>query len=418
MSATAIASVDLGAARPTEDDGITSGRECDPQAAGLSRRNIDRIWRAAQALRRSGAQPGISLAVRHNGKLVLDRALGFAQGGGPGENGAVVREVMRPDTPVCLFSASKAVTAVLTHKLAEEGGISLDAPVSYYLPRFARHGKGYVTIADVLAHRAGVAHPYIPSAECNAALLQHPECILGYICDARPRHRGQAGYHAITGGYLLGAIIERVTGESLNAYLDAKLRRPLDMQVFTYGLAPKYRAAAARNYVTGLKLVFPLTAILKNVLMVDADAVVDTSNETAFMDAVIPAGNVYATAEELSRFYQMLLNGGEYGGRQVLAPKTVARLLHPRGSMAIDRMLMIPMRYSEGLMLGNPGFSLYGHGTVDAFGHLGFMSILGWAQPSRGNAVGLLTTGKAVLGAHLLPLWRLLSAIRALPAIA
>lgn len=393
-----------------------SGRECKPEEAGLEQRHVDRIWKAAQALYRSGAQPGISVSVRHNGRIVLDRALGYASGAGPGDAPDAVRRLMAPDTPVCLFSASKAVTAVLVHILTEDGGISLDAPVAYYLPRFARHGKGYVTIAEVLSHRAGVARPYIPVAERNARLLQQPEQLLEYICDARPQGTGHAGYHALTGGYLLGAIVERVTGMSLNEYLDAKLRRPLGMRYFTYGLPSGQRAAVARNYVAGTKLRFPITAILKRVLMVDADAVVDASNDASFMDAVIPAGNLYATADELSRFYQMLMDGGAYRGQRVLAPKTVARLLRPQGKLAVDRMLMIPMRYSEGLMLGNPGFSLYGRGTTDAWGHLGFMNILGWAQPSRRNAVALLTTGKAVLGPHLVPLFRLLGAVRALPA--
>ena len=74
-------------------------------------------------------------------------------------------------------------------------------------------------------------------------------------------------------------------------------------------------------------------------------------------------------------------------------------------------MIMVPMRYSEGFMLGSRGFSPYGLHSADAFGHLGFMNILGWAQPSRQTAVTLLTTGKAVLGSHLLPIVRLLTTL-------
>lgn len=390
--------------------------ECDPRDAGLTAQHVRHIWTAMQAVYRNGAHPALSLCVRHNGLVVVDRALGFARGDGPGDAPDVVRSAMTPDTPVCVFSASKAVTAVLVHKLAEEGGVSLDAPVAYYLPRFARHGKGHVTVSDVLSHRAGVASPAIPDVERTPALLEHPERILEYICNAEPHGYGQVGYHALTGGYVLGAIIERVTGASLNDYLDARLRRPLGMRYFTYGLAPAARKRVARNYVAGTKLHFPLTSILRRVLLVDIDAAVEASNDESFMNAVIPAGNLYATADEMSRFHQMLMDGGCYAGQRVLAPKTVARLLRPQGGMSVDRMLLLPMRYSEGLMLGNPGFSLYGPHTADAWGHLGFMNVLGWAQPSRGNAVGLLTTGKAILGNHLLVMSRLLGTLSALPA--
>ncbi len=129
------------------------------------------------------------------------------------------------------------------------------------------------------------------------------------------------------------------------------------------------------------------------------------------MDAVIPAGNLYVTAEELTRFYQMLLDGGEYDGHRVMEPSTVARVLPPCNRLSVDRRIMVSMQYSEGFMRGSRGFSSYGLHTADAFGHLGFMNILGWAQPPRQIAVTLLTTGKAGLGSHLLPIVRLLTTL-------
>jgi len=72
---------------------------------------------------------------------------------------------------------------------------------------------------------------------------------------------------------------------------------------------------------------------------------------------------------------------------------------------------MIPMRYSEGLMLGARPFGLFGPNTAQAYGHLGFMNILGWADPQREIAAALLTTGKAVMGSHLVALSSLLSTL-------
>jgi CubicO group peptidase (beta-lactamase class C family) len=72
---------------------------------------------------------------------------------------------------------------------------------------------------------------------------------------------------------------------------------------------------------------------------------------------------------------------------------------------------MIPMRYSEGMMLGARPAGLYGPNTANAFGHLGFMNILGWADPQRSVSAALLTTGKAILGTHLIALAKLLTTI-------
>ena len=69
------------------------------------------------------------------------------------------------------------------------------------------------------------------------------------------------------------------------------------------------------------------------------------------------------------------------------------------------------MRYSEGFMLGANPVGLYGPMTGQAFGHLGFMNILGWADPSRELSAGLLVTGKAILGGHLLALGQMLGSI-------
>ena len=62
-------------------------------------------------------------------------------------------------------------------------------------------------------------------------------------------------------------------------------------------------------------------------------------------------------------------------------------------------------------MLGNKVWSMYGPHTEDAFGHLGFSNIVGWADPARGLSAALLTSGKPVVGPHLLDLWKVLRTI-------
>jgi CubicO group peptidase (beta-lactamase class C family) len=70
------------------------------------------------------------------------------------------------------------------------------------------------------------------------------------------------------------------------------------------------------------------------------------------------------------------------------------------GKPEFDRSLLVPLRYSAGMMLGDAPFGLFGPDSTRAFGHLGFTNNFIWADPERDITVALLTTGKLVLGLH------------------
>ncbi|MGH8455753.1 MAG: serine hydrolase domain-containing protein [Stenotrophobium sp.] len=395
---------------PKDLSGVTTidrESEAAPEAAGLTPHAVNEIWQAVEGAYRSRAYPALTFCLRRRGQVVLNRALGHARGNGPLEPPHGEKILVRPETPICLFSASKAVTAVLTHMLAEDGGIDLDKPVAHYIPEFAAAGKAATTIAEVLAHRGGFPTLDIPPSERDPKLLLDWDFVIKTICQSPPMagRSQRMAYHAITGGFIVAEIIQRVTGKPVQDYLDRRLRQPLGMKHFTYGLPREYRAGAALNYCAGTPVRFPVSTFIEQALMASTEVVTETSNTEVFYDGVIPAGNLYATAEELSRFYQMLLDSGEYGGRQVMKSETVRRAVRPVSGISFDRTLKIPMRYSEGMMLGLNPFGIYGPGTARAYGHLGFMNILGWADPARDISVGLLVTGKAVLGTHLVALF-------------
>lgn len=390
---------------------IAKGAESLPARAGLAPEDAKALWLALKALYRTGAYPAIGFCLRRNGRVLFDRAIGHAEGNGPLDSVTAPKRLLTPTTPVCLFSASKAVTAILVHANAAQGGVDLDERVSHYLPKFARAGKSDTTVADVLAHRGGFPSMDVPKAQRQIELLEDWDRVIDLICAAPPARGRRMAYHAITGGFILAEILQRVTGEPIQKTLDEVLRRPLGMTHFTYGLPKTKRAEAAVNSMAGAPVRFPLTTVAERALFVPFADVVRASNTESFKQAVIPAGNIYATADELSRFFQMLLDGGLWQGRRVLDEAAVRRAVRPVGRINFDRTLMIPMRYSEGMMLGARPAGLFGPDTAQAFGHLGFMNILGWADPQRSVSAALLTTGKAILGTHLVALSRLLATI-------
>lgn len=388
---------------------VDRAAEADPRGVGLSDEAIESIWEAAEALYRTRVYPALTLCLRRNGRVLLNRSIGYAQGVSADSPPGPDARLAAPDTPICLFSASKAIISLLIHKLAEEGGIDLDAPVSRYVPAFSGQGKSRTTIAQVLSHRGGF--PCFVAGTDPEVLTDWDECIRR-IC-AQPADDGghQMAYHAITGGFILGEVIRRVTGMSVTGYLDSRLRQPLGMRYFTYGLDGRSRSRVADNHVCGQPVRWPVSMWARKALSTDFNDVVDVSNRDFFMDAVIPAGNLYATAEELSRFYQMLLDGGVYNGQRLFQPATIERAIRPASRAGFDRSLKVPMRYSEGLMLGMNPVGMYGPMCGAAYGHLGFMNILGWADPQRDISAALLTTGKSILGGHLLPLAQLMTTI-------
>jgi CubicO group peptidase (beta-lactamase class C family) len=137
--------------------------------------------------------------------------------------------------------------------------------------------------------------------------------------------------------------------------------------------------------------------LVKRVLGHPIDKVVALSNDPRFVSAVVPSANIFTTANELSRFFEIFRAGGELDGVRIMQPETIRRALTEQSRLEIDLSLGFPTRFSYGLMLGAKVLSLYGLDTDLAFGHLGFINIMGWADPERGISGGLITSGKAVI---------------------
>lgn len=400
---------------PDDLGSVTSpdaAEERDVGALGLTRDGLERIWSAVEALYRTGVHPAIALCVRRRGVVVLDRAIGHASGNAPGDPPGAPKSLATEETSFCLFSASKAVTAMLIHHLDDEGLLHIDDRVADYLPEFARHGKERTTIRHVLTHRAGI--PSLPSGKLfDLDLLARWDRIVELLCDATPvwAPGRRLAYHAVTGGFILGEIVRRVTGKDVRRALEDSLLRPLGFRGMTYGAPSEARPRIARNAYTGIEVPFPLSALVRRSLGVGFREATEVSNDPRWLDGIVPSGNVVGTANEVSRFYQLLLNEGELDGTRVMDPRTVRRARNETSYLELDLTLGAPIRYGLGFMLGAEWFSLFGPGTPQAFGHIGFTQMFTWADPARQLAVALLTSGKPFPGLHVARLYGVLAAI-------
>ncbi|WP_241004319.1 beta-lactamase family protein [Conexibacter sp. SYSU D00693] len=390
---------------PRDLDSVTTIGEEDPMAGGVHPDHAERLWRAVRRLYRTGVHPAIALCVRRNGVVVLDRAIGHARGNGPQDGRDVAKVPATPDTPFVIFSAAKAVTAVLAHVLDERGAFHVGDRVAEHVPEFARNGKDAITIEHVLSHRAGV--PNLPKEVLDLDNLADEELLLRVIADARPRTRpGKLlAYHAVSGGFILAEVVRRTTGKDIRTVLEEELLGPLGFRWGSYGVAPEDVDQVALSYPTGAPPLPPVSTVLTRALGPHPDEVTRLSNDPRFLTGVIPAANVVTTANELSRFFELCLRGGTLDGVTVFEPRTIRRATVERAYRELDLTLGAPMRHGAGLMLGAQAISLFGPDTEHAFGHLGFTNVLGWADPERDLSVGLLTSGKPIVHHGLPDLW-------------
>jgi CubicO group peptidase (beta-lactamase class C family) len=368
--------------------------EVDPRRAALDRDDVDAIWHAVERLYATGLQPAMALTVRRRGQVIIDRAIGHVRGNAPDDPPDADKPLATPKTLFNLFSASKTVTAMLAHLLEDRRLVHLDDPVADYFPEFGRRGKRYVTIRQILTHRAGI--PTLRDVAMRPELIADHDRLMELICDTEPLsvHGRQVAYHALTGGMVIGELVRRVTGQDIQQFLDDNVRKPLGFESFRFGASQADRARMAHNAFTGLLPAPPMSTIMRRALGVSVLEAVEIANDPLVLSVVVPSGNLICTADEACRFFEMLLCAGELDGVRVFERRTVRRAVAEQSWLELDTFLAFPVRYGTGFMLGGKVLSLYGFDATQAFGHIGFTNVVLWADPERDVSACFMTAGK------------------------
>ena len=345
---------------------------------------------------------GAAVSVYHRGECVVD-----LWGGYKDEEGTPwARDTMAPS-----FSTTKGVAATLLHIYADRGLIDYDAPVADYWPEFGQAGKKRITVRHVLSHQSGLYH--------IRQMIDHVDRMLewDYMIEAieqtMPAHApgSRTGYHGLTFGFLVGEIIQRVTGKKFSDLVQQEIARPLGLDGLFIG-APEHEIPRAA------KLIFPestqrlsqtklgsklevgasrLSKLLQR-LGVDSDltSIFDALAPRGISDfdfgspeslrVAIPAANGLFTARSLAKMYALLANGGELDGVRLLSEDALERattVQKPTGKLSV---IPFDMRWRLGY-----------HGVVttrgvprQGFGHFGFGGSGAWADPKRNLSVALI----------------------------
>lgn len=381
---------------PVEEVTTRSEREVPPAEGGLDQEAIDAIWKSVEMLYRTGIHPAIALTVRRKGKIVLDRAIGHARGNSPGAPESAPKTLATPDTLFNFYSGSKAITAMLIHHLDDQGKLHVDDRVTEFIPEFAQGGKEDITIRHLLSHRAGIP---TTGGVTELDMLSDPNEIRRLYCEAEAESipGRKLAYHAVTAGFILGDIVEIATGRTIQQYLTEVVREPLGFENLQYGVPTEKLNNVARDAYTGITALPPFSTAIRRGFGAPMKEIVEMGRDDRFLTAVIPSGNIIAKPHEISRFFELLLRGGELDGTRVFNERTVRRATQETSYGEFDGIIFLPIRYGMGFMLGSKYVSFYGYDSEKAFGHLGFSSILGWADPERDISVALMTTGKPLI---------------------
>lgn len=262
---------------------------------------------------------GAVMLVANKDEVLTVEAVGFA-------NKAAGR-AMQPDAVFWIASQSKPITAIATMMLVDDGKISVDDPVEKYLPEFrgqmvvAEKDDNHVllkkparpiTINDVLSHTSGL--PFRSAIEVPTLdRLPLADRVRSYAMTPLDFEPGTNYQYSNAGINTAARIIEVVTGKSFEQFLDERLFQPLGMTDTTFWPNEEQAARVASAYKPGPnnqglvetkieQLHYPLT---------------DRTERTP-----MPAGGLFSTAHDLSRFYRMLLSGGELEGRRYLSEKS------------------------------------------------------------------------------------------------
>jgi CubicO group peptidase (beta-lactamase class C family) len=301
----------------------------------------------------STGAPGLAYALVADGEIVS---------GARGEVLAGSGRPMTPDTPFLIGSISKSFTAMAVMKLVEAGKVDLDAQVSRYLDVFKDRPSGAVTIRQLLSHTSGFStrqgnDAHIDRTQSADALQRQ----VARIAQWPPALAPGAHWQYSNANYLiLGAVIEKVSGQDFASYMDAEILKPIGMDESFVSDGESHDAMAV-----GHQPWFGSKRPLED-------------NSTHRAGA--PAGGVVATASDLALYLQVMMNGRD----DVISAQSKAAMLRPASAASPS--------YGFGWAIDANNGTVYHSGLTPGVETLAVMA------PAEGRAVVILVNANSGIG--------------------
>ncbi len=387
---------------------------------------------------------GGALVVYHQGECVVNSSVGYSQQSTP----------WTTDTLSLNFSTGKGVLATLVHCLVSQGLLDYDTPIADYWAEFANNGKEHITLRQLMSHQANLfaIDSIINDAESMLDwqfMVQQVAQMPTTAIKTKANLTYSTAYSALVYGWVLGALIIKVSKLSLQQALDKYLAEPLGIvgQIYfslpnertqevaqperrfiqadaskqnrrqkptltadseqtlqLYRRLPCYQQWQALHYqLTGQHKDYLTTADInrlyfdpsllnlanyKSALMPNAKQSFDYYAQEV-LQSTIPAVNCIASADALAKLYSMLADKGRFAGNELIDRDTFATMCTVQ-SQGIDAIMPAIAPNSMLWRLGYHRVFSRCYDVSYGFGHVGYNGSMAWCDPSRKLAVAFV----------------------------
>lgn len=308
-----------------------------PEEVGLNSAKINEIDSIVNKHINNGITPGAVVLVAKNGVIVKNTAYGYAQKYDMGKLLENPRQ-MKEDTIFDLASVTKVMaTTQGIMKLVSEGKLNMKDTVAKYIPEFAKNGKEKVTIEDLITHTSGLT-PWKPTFyHVNNSVDE-----LKFICDLPLEYEtGTKRVYSDFSFMTLGFVIEKITGERLNTYLEKEIYQKLNMKDTKF-----VPAADLKNRIAATSWGNPYEYLMvatdkpyvcdenvddfKNWRNYTLVGEVNDGNSFYANGGIAGHAGLFSTASDLAILGQLMLNGGSYGDVSIYDEKVLNEFIKPQ----------------------------------------------------------------------------------------
>lgn len=389
-------------ARPQAAKATYALPRATPESVGISSQRLERMHAAMQALVDGRQAGGIVTLVARDGKMVDLKAFGFQD--------VESKTPLKTDSIFRIASMTKPITSVAIMMLFEDGKLALTDPVSRFIPAFRemkvltrsapnaeptlQPARRQITIRDLLTHRSGLTYGFLDNAQTGTAyreggvsdgltvtefsLAENMERLAKAPLVSQPG----AEWHYSLSTDVLGRVVEVASGMPFDRFMRDRILDPLHM-VDTAFEVPDAKWSRFTSVYTGDGNggIRPMKSpeAFGNTVMAPADY------KTGKKYLSGGAGLV-STAQDYSRFAQMLLNGGSLDGVRLLSPKTVELMTvsHTRDlNMAGTPVLGPGAEWGLGFKITSDLGSTMQPGSVGMYGWSGIYGTFFWVDPAE-----------------------------------
>ena len=350
------------------------------EALGLDPEKVQLLLDRARREVDEGLLPAVQIALARNGELALYECYGDAA----------------PDSLICIFSATKAITASAVWLLLADGQLALNERVADIVDSFGSNGKEVVTVEQLLTHTAGF--PAAPFKSLDwLDLGRRWERFAQWRLAWEPGSRYE--YHPTSTMWVLAEIIERRGGIAFQQFIRDRICVPLGLPDLFVGLpeSQNHRVLPCGHVGEGLSETDyrkmgveppPVTEVTEEAIL--------SFNDPAIRAVGVPGGGGITNAAQLALFYQALLAGG-LGGREVWTPEILRSARTVRTGDLLDPIFGKPVSRGLGIVIAGDetrNFRGFGHtNSAESFGHNGAGGQLAWVDPATGISLAYLTSG-------------------------